>query len=62
MRGISAALLVDPRNIKEISRAMDQICSDTRLGRSLIEKGFERAKLFGWDKFAKQTKAVYSLA
>ncbi len=41
---------------------MDQICSDTRLGRSLIEKGFERAKLFGWDKFAKQTKAVYSLA
>ena len=57
-----AALLVDPHNTEEISRAMDQVCNDTRLRESLTKMGFERAKLFGWDKFADQMKAVYALA
>lgn len=57
-----AALLVDPRNIGEISAAMDQVCGDARLRQSFIAKGFERAKLFSWDKFARQMRAIYSLA
>ena len=57
-----AALLVDPKNTEEIGRALDQICDDARLKQSIIEMGFERAKLFGWDKFAKGMKEVYSMA
>ena len=54
-----AAILVDPRNIEEISDAMDQVCQNAHLRQSLVNKGFERARLFSWDKFAMRMKEVY---
>ena len=57
-----AALLVDPRKTDEIGNALDQICRDERLRQSLIEKGFKRATMFSWKKFAKGMKEVYSMA
>ncbi|MEQ8909175.1 MAG: glycosyltransferase family 1 protein [Vicingaceae bacterium] len=47
-----AALLCDPRNVQEISTAMQQISKDDELRNQLIEKGKERAKYFSWDKTA----------
>ena len=57
-----AAILVDPNNIEDISNAINQICNDEHLRKSLITKGFERAKLFSWDKFATEMKAIYTSA
>lgn len=57
-----AALLVNPRNADEIGNAMDQMCRDEKLRQSLIEKGFKRATMFSWEKFAKEMKDVYSMA
>jgi glycosyltransferase involved in cell wall biosynthesis len=55
-----AALLVDPYKIPEISSAMDRMAEDQWLRKTCITKGFERAKLFIWDKFAGQMKTIYS--
>lgn len=57
-----AAILVDPYKVGEISDAINQICHNRDLRSSLIAKGFERAKLFSWNKFAKEMKEIYSLA
>ena len=46
-----AAILVDPNNPDEISDGLNQICGNTSLRKSLIERGRERAKMFSWDKF-----------
>lgn len=43
-----AALLVDPKNIDEITAAIEKLIDDELLRRDLILKGFERAKLYSW--------------
>src|SRR3989338_1538546 len=57
-----AAILVDPKNAGEISDAINQMCSDERLRQNLIQKGFERAKLFSWNRFAQEMIKVYEKA
>lgn len=47
-----AALLADPFSIESISNAMEQMATDVKLRKSLIEKGNERKKLFTWQKSA----------
>lgn len=49
-----AAILVDPFNPDEIARAMKEITTNERLRDQLIEKGFERSKLFSWDNTAEK--------
>jgi glycosyltransferase involved in cell wall biosynthesis len=43
-----AALLVDPSSVEQISRAMEQIVTDTSLRTRLREKGQIRATRFSW--------------
>ena len=57
-----AAILVDPYESEEISDAINQICQDEQLRKDLIAKGFQRAKLFSWQKFAVRMKEIYSMA
>jgi len=57
-----AAILVDPKDVRQIASAIDQVCSDDVLRKQLIEKGFKRAKLFSWDQFALEMKKIYALA
>lgn len=47
-----AALLVNPHDAGDISRAMERIYADKTLRAGLIAKGFERAKHFSWPKAA----------
>lgn len=54
-----AALLVDPSDVSSIAAAMQQVIEDSELRRSLIEKGTARAKLFTWERAARETFAVY---
>ena len=52
-----AALLVDPYDYHDISKAMISIVSDIELRKKMILKGIEQAKLFSWDNSA---KAIWS--
>lgn len=47
-----AALLCDPRKVKELSRAMKTIVTDTVKRKGLIEKGRIRKNDFSWQKTA----------
>jgi glycosyltransferase involved in cell wall biosynthesis len=54
-----AAILVDPYDVNAIAQAMRQVLEDPALAEALRQKGLERAKLFTWEKTARQTIAVY---
>ena len=54
-----AALLVNPENDEELAEAMVRVLRDASLRESFRGKGFERAKLFTWERAARQTLAVY---
>lgn len=50
-----AAILVDPRNLSEISGAIQRVISDTPLRVQMVQKGFSQASRFSWEKTARQT-------
>jgi glycosyltransferase involved in cell wall biosynthesis len=54
-----AALLVNPKNEEEICSAMKRLLFDKELRENMIKRGFERVKLFSWEKAAKETLEVY---
>ncbi|MDP2654697.1 MAG: glycosyltransferase family 1 protein [Candidatus Omnitrophota bacterium] len=54
-----AGILVNPAEPAEIAEAIDQVCRDEQLRKRMIEKGFQQAKKFGWDRFANQMKEIY---
>jgi glycosyltransferase involved in cell wall biosynthesis len=54
-----AALLVDPDNVEELADAILQIIDDSQLRDGLVKKGKDRAKLFCWERTARETLQVY---
>lgn len=54
-----AGLLVDPTDFDALARAVERVVDDTTLRAELCRKGLERAKLFSWERFGKQTLEVY---
>ena len=54
-----AAYYIDPNDTQSIAHGINNVLSDNELHRSLVEKGFERAKLFTWEKTAEETLAVF---
>jgi glycosyltransferase involved in cell wall biosynthesis len=48
--GGNAAVLIDPFDPEDIASAMKRITEDENLRNQLIQDGFERAKIFTWDK------------
>lgn len=58
----SAAILVNPYRVDEISRALQRILSDAGGRRDLRERGLERARLFSWDRTAELTRQAYRQA
>ena len=57
--GKDAALIIDPFNPKEISKAMQNLVEDKMLAKILAEKGIERAKNFSWMAMAKNVLELY---
>jgi glycosyltransferase involved in cell wall biosynthesis len=49
-----AALTVNPFNTKEIAQAMKKITFVPDLRKKLVKKGFQRSRMFNWDKTAEQ--------
>lgn len=54
-----AALYFDPNSVSDMARIMKQGITDETVRTKLREKGLERAKMFRWDKTAKETLNVY---
>ena len=54
-----AALLVDPTSVQQISRAMEQVVSDTSLRQQLREKGRMRAAEFSWASTVSRVREVF---
>ena len=56
-----AALLVDPYDAAQICDAIVALDSRDELRETLIAKGRERARMFSWDRAARQLRDVYSM-
>jgi len=54
-----AGILVNPRDIEEISKAILRVLTDRRLREDLRVKGFERVKEFSREKLAGEMIRVY---
>ena len=54
-----AGILIDPQNADQVSNAIHKVISDVGFKEIMINKGLERAKLFNWDKTARETLKVY---
>ncbi len=55
----SAALMVDPTNIEEITQAIFQVLSDSDLRQRLSELGLLQAQCFSWQRTARETLVIY---
>ena len=55
-----AGLLVDPRSIEAIARAMQKISGDDSLRALLSERAIVRSQRFSWDLAASQTMEVFN--
>ncbi|MBA2486246.1 MAG: glycosyltransferase family 4 protein [Nitrospira sp.] len=54
-----AAWLVDPDDVETLGTAMVTVLSDPELRQQLRQRGFERARLFTWERAALRTSALY---
>ncbi len=54
-----AAVLVDPRNVREITDAMARVAEDRNLRKELSAKGIKRAAEFSWTNTAELTLQAY---
>ena len=54
-----AAILIDPRNIEEISNAIDKVLRNSGLAEQLKIRGMQRAAKFSNQKMALETMDVY---
>ena len=54
-----AAILVNPEDPAELAQAMVRVLEDSNLRQALRTRGFERARLFSWERAARQTLSVY---
>lgn len=57
--GGDAALYVDPENVEDIKKKLQDVIKDKALREELIKKGSEQVKKFSWEKAARETAAVY---
>jgi len=54
-----AAILIDPQRTDGFADALLAIANQPALRQTLIERGYERARLFSWDETTKQTLNIY---
>jgi len=54
-----AAYYVDPYDVENIADGMHKVLSDEAMRESMVKKGLERAKLFSWEKAAKEHLKVF---
>jgi len=56
-----AGILINPKDIEELSDAITRTLNNGDLKRQLISRGLQQAKKFSWEKTAKETLEVYNM-
>lgn len=56
----NAGIMINPYDKNQLVKAMYKVLTDKNLRENLIKKGLERAKIFNWEKAARETLRVYS--
>ncbi|MDI6809511.1 MAG: glycosyltransferase family 1 protein [Candidatus Eisenbacteria bacterium] len=54
-----AALLVNPLDVNGLVGAINRVLSDDGLQKEMVEKGFNQARRFSWERTARETVSVY---
>ena len=54
-----AAITVDPYDVEGLAEAMRRVLADRDLAEDLRSRGLERARMFSWEKAARETMEVY---
>ena len=54
-----AALLLNPYDVEEMARMMEKVLNNKELQEEMREKGLKRAKLFSWERCARETLNLY---
>ena len=57
--GDGGAYFVDPMNVGEMAEALEKFATDEQFRKSYCQKGLERARMFDWEKTARETLAIY---
>jgi glycosyltransferase involved in cell wall biosynthesis len=55
----TAALMVDPYDVRALTDAIRRLISDDVVGISLVEDGYAQVKRFTWARAARQLRAIY---
>lgn len=55
-----AAILVNPYDIVEIAKAIENVIKNDRLKKEMIEKGLKQARKFTWENSVKKLEKIYS--
>ncbi|MBM9602712.1 glycosyltransferase family 4 protein [Desulfopila inferna] len=55
----NVSITVDPTDTDAIAAAIVKVQSDEKLKESMIQKGFERSKIFSWRKCAEETLKIF---
>jgi len=54
-----AAILISPFDVDELSNAIYEVLTNEGLREEMIRRGLKRAKMFSWERTAKETMKVY---
>lgn len=54
-----ACVYVNPYDANQMAQAMNDVASDEAMRKNLIEKGVVRAKMFTWEKTARETLKIF---
>lgn len=54
-----AGIMIDPPDVDGLADAMHEVLTNEGLREDMIKKGLERAKMFSWEKCARETLEVY---
>jgi glycosyltransferase involved in cell wall biosynthesis len=60
--GGDAVLYVEPKNSEQLAAQIERLLNSEDLRNEYIQKGFEQANKFSWDKTAEMTEKVYKIA
>ena len=55
-----AGIMIDPHDVDGLADAMHEVLTNDGLREDMIKRGLERAKMFSWEKCAKETLKVYA--
>jgi glycosyltransferase involved in cell wall biosynthesis len=55
----NAAEIVNPENVFDIARGMREVLLDRKRRAILVERGFEQARRFSWERTAQQVLDAY---